>query len=257
MAGPFSSGAKVFNTDLNPMLLGWIDFSWFATTLAYVSADAPTFVLSVNADVTGVVEPGMRIRLTQTTDKFFIVTAVGAFAAGVTPITVYGGTDYALANATISAGAFSPHKKPFGFNASPLKWTETLKDTTNRTVATPTAATWYNPGSLSLSAPIGLWLLSYRTDLALIYGSSADIEVHATLSTANNSDSDYDFHVALRGSALTRIQGPAAASKNVLLAAKTTYFLNAMQNVGASASSLSFNSAAYGPSIIRAVCAYL
>jgi hypothetical protein len=118
MAGPFPSGHKTFSTDLNPMLLGWVDFIWYGSTLAYVDADAPTFMFSVNADVTGVVAPGMYVRLTQTTDKFFIVTAVGAFSGGVTEITVDGGGTYTVANAAISDGAFSTHKAPFGIDSA-------------------------------------------------------------------------------------------------------------------------------------------
>jgi hypothetical protein len=255
MAGPFSSGAKVFNTDLNPMLLGWIDFSWFATTLAYVSADAPTFVFSVNADVTGIVEPGMRIRLTQTTDKFFIVTAVGAFAAGVTPITVYGGTDYTLANATISAGAFSTHKKPFGFNASPAKWTVEVKDTTDRAVASPTGGVWSNPGSVTISVPIGIWDLQWAASPSLL-STTADNQVKATLSTANNSESDADFTSLIYGNvAGAHVAALQHRRKTVSLAAKTSYFLNIF-TANASVSDITFRNSA-APAIIRAVCAYL
>jgi hypothetical protein len=255
LSGPFPSGHKVLSTDLNPILLGWIDMlAWFGTTLAYVSADAPTFTFSLDADVTGVVEPGMRVKLTQTTDKFFIVTAVGAFAAGVTPITVYGGTDYVLANAAISAGSFSTHKKPFGFNSSPLKWTETLADTSTRSQASPSLGTWYNPGSLSLSVPVGAWRLFYE---ALVFGTgiSADIQdVFATLSTANNSESDSAFTSYIQAVANPTVFATPHREKHLLLAVKTSYFLN----VKAAVSSSSIGTRGdVTPTSIRAVCAYL
>jgi hypothetical protein len=260
MAGPFTSGHKVLNTDINPMLLGWVDFSWFGSTLAYVSADAPTFVFSVNADVTAVVEPGMRIRLTQTTDKFFIVTAVGAFSGGVTPITVYGGTDYALANASILAGSFSTHKKPFGFNASPLKWTETLHDTTLRTVASPTQNVWYNPGSLSISLPIGVWNVTLETTTqANRTGSAAG--VFSTLSTGNNSETDTDFtsysYVQAAGNGTNQISILSTQRRQgvIAAAAKTSLYINVSTDFSDLSNMYLANSNA--PLVVLATCAYL
>lgn len=255
MSLPFPSGQKVFNTDLNPILLGWIAFSWAGSTLAYVSADAPTFVFSINADVTAVIEPGMRIRLTQTTDKFFIVTAVGAFAAGVTPITVYGGTDYTLANAAISAGAFSMSKKPFGFNVNPAKWTVELNDVSTRTVSSPTASVWLNPSALSLSIPIGLWRVSHAESGFINVGAAGAFALFATLSTANNTQSDPDFtSYAAVYSSSTLVSVPHGREKVILLAAKTSYFLN-IQTTN-SATSIGWNGTVE-PTIVRAVCAYL
>jgi hypothetical protein len=126
-------------------------------TWSYSSADAPTFVISVNNDQTGIIGVGQRIKLTQTTAKYFIVTAVGAYSGGATLITVYGGTDYTLANAAISTPFWSNVKAPFGFPMSPAKWTVTVTDTSDRTQASPTINVWYNLGSVSISAPIGIW----------------------------------------------------------------------------------------------------
>lgn len=199
----------------------------------------------------------MRVRLGQTTDKFFIVTAVGAYAAGVTPITVYGGTDYVLANASISAGAFSPHKAPFGFNASPIKWTEKVSDGSTRNVPGPTTGTWYNPSAISLTVPIGAWLLDYQAQAGMD-GGGTNADVRSALSTANNSATDSEL---LCQSAMTDSSAGVAGfdamharSKRVTLAAKTTYYMN----IGCtqSASDVFFR-AANSPTIIRAVCAYL
>jgi hypothetical protein len=65
-------------TDLQTILSsGWIpaDGTW-----TFSSADAPTYVVSVNADMTGIISVGMKIKLTHATVKYFIVTAVGAFS---------------------------------------------------------------------------------------------------------------------------------------------------------------------------------
>ncbi len=87
-------------------------------TWSYSSADAPTFVISINADMTAVLSIGMRLRLTQTTVKYFIVTAVGAYSGGNTLVSVYGGVDYTLANAAISTPYYSTAKAPIGFPMS-------------------------------------------------------------------------------------------------------------------------------------------
>jgi hypothetical protein len=251
----FPTGYFMDAPTLNAWLLGWFDFALFGTTLAYVSADSPTFVFSINADVTGLIEPGMRIRLTQTTNKYFVVTAVGAYAAGVTPITVYGGTDYTLLNAAISAGAFSTHKKPFGFNASPAKWTTELKDTSRRDTASPTNGTWYNTGSLSLAFPIGAWDAYWEANIACAVPSGSAL-VYATLSTANNSESDNEFSVYEFAAGGAGIDAAATRRKTLVLAAKTTYYLNLKQTIIATAASVSFRGD-LSATVIRAVCAYL
>lgn len=87
---------------------GWVDAS---ETWTYSSADGPTGVFTVAADVTGKYSPGMRVKLTQTTVKYFIITAVSTFTGGNTTITVYGGTDYTLANAAISANYYSTARR--------------------------------------------------------------------------------------------------------------------------------------------------
>lgn len=253
----FPTGYFMDAPTLNAWLLGWFDFALFGTTLTWVSTDGPTFVFSINADVTAVVEPGMRVRLTQTTAKYFIVTAVGAYSGGVTQVTIYGGTDYTLLNAAISAGAFSTHKKPFGFNASPLKWREELRDTSTRTQSSPAAGTWYNPGALSLSIPIGAWDLLIEACVTASRNGSSD-SGKSTLSTANNSESDSDFTAFLEWASVSAtdytISHTSLRRKTVLLAAKTSYFIN-VQTPNAS-TSVSLNNP-NSPLIVRAVCAYL
>jgi len=59
-------------------------------TWTYASADAPTFTFTISGDKTTKYYPGQRIKLTQTTVKYFIITAV-AYASPNTTITVYGG----------------------------------------------------------------------------------------------------------------------------------------------------------------------
>jgi len=219
------------------LLNGWIGDD--VNTWSYSSADSPTFVISVNADMTGLIGVGYKISLVQTTTKYFIVTAVGSYSAGATLITVYGGTDYTLANAAITSPRFSPSKSPFGFPTSLDKWAVTTTDVTIRSQATPTASTWYNLGSISISVPIGIWRLSYKV---LMQSSSTATQVSATvfttMSTANNSESDADFSAGATvggASGSIIVQSPVYLSKVLTVAAKTTYYLNTKTSLTTSA----------------------
>lgn len=161
--------------------LGWTALG----TCTYEGVDSPTFQFSIAADVTGFIGVGNRIKLTQTTVKYFLVTAVGAYSGGKTIITVYGGTDYTLANAAITSPYFSVVKAPFGFPLDRSKWTVRLTDSSDRAQASPVAGTIYNIGSLSLSMPIGVWIPRLQvTGYALHTGNS---DFFVGLSTANNS----------------------------------------------------------------------
>ena len=91
-------------------------------TWTYLSADAPTFVISTSVDNSAAIGVGDRIQLTQTTVEYFIVTAITS-----STITVYGGTSYVLANAAISSPAYSHIKNPLGFPISPTGWTIEVK----------------------------------------------------------------------------------------------------------------------------------
>ena len=50
-----------------------------------------------------------------TVQKYALITAVAPYAAGVTPITIWGGTDYSLQNAAISNPYYATVSQPFGF----------------------------------------------------------------------------------------------------------------------------------------------
>lgn len=75
-------------------------------------ASASTF--TVAGDQTSVYTVGARIKLTQTTVKYFVVTA-SSFGGGNTTVTVTGGTDYSLANAAITSPFYSYVAAPQGF----------------------------------------------------------------------------------------------------------------------------------------------
>jgi hypothetical protein len=223
---------------------GWLPIAFCGLT--YSSADSPTFVIGTTADLSTTIPVGAKLKLTQTTDKFFVVTAINS-----TTITVYGGTDYTLANAGISAAWYSLARTPFGFPQAPTKWSQELRDTTTRSQAAAVANTWYNPGSLSLAVPIGAWWLEWMSEISV---SVAGNSIFGTLSTANNSESDNDFSAAgnVAGASYGIVTG---RHKAILLAAKTSYFLNVKTTSGGTPTL--YSNIADVPAIVRAICAYL
>jgi hypothetical protein len=238
----------------------WDGWQAGGETWTYASADAPTFTFTIPTDLTAKYYPGMRIKLTQTTVKYFIITAV-AYGAPNTTVTVYGGTDYTLANAAITLPYFSMMRVPMGFPVTPAKWVVTLTDGTLRTQATPAAGTWYNLSSLAISIPIGVWNVHWNVKLySDCTTTNTTVDCYGTLSTANNSESDTQFTVS--GYALHPATNATKAlatshstSKILTLAAKTSYYCNAKTGT-ANVNQIGFSNATV-PLYVTAVCAYL
>jgi hypothetical protein len=233
---------------------GWIPAG---ETWTYASADDPTFTFTVAADVTTKYSAGMKIKLTQGTVKYFIITAVSTFTGGNTTITVYGGTDYDLTSATITENYYSTQKAPFGFPMSPAKWSVEVVDTSSRVQGTPTNATWYNLGTTArqISIPIGVWVTYYKTDV-WASATAGRIDIYSTLSTANNSSSDNDFTCRGIFNSVELTGLASNATKNLAIAAKTTYYLNYKVSEATSPTFLGSDGTAVA-TVIRATCAYL
>lgn len=219
---------------------GWIPF---VNTLTYSSADSPTFVISIDTDVTGFLSVGMRIKLDQSSTLYFGVTGVGAYSGGATLVTVFGGTGvgaYTLTNAAISNAFYSSEKEPFGFPMDESIWRVVAADITNLAQALPAANTYYN--FLSISLPIGQWDVGYQTNTEVTITTAAvtNIGLRTTLSTANNSASDGEFTASNVVPFPIVVSGtsryPASRKKTLTLVTKTTYYLNAL--VSSAATSL-------------------
>lgn len=230
------------------------DMGWKSAneTWTYSSADSPTFVVTVPTDATGKYSPGMRVRLWQGSWKYFIVTAVSA-----TTLTLYGGTDYTLANSGIRNPMFSSRKVPVGFNADPAKWAVTVSDTSDRSQGTTASGTWYNLGSVSISVPIGAWYIGFKTS-NYIGNATGGIQMRVTLSTANNSESNniYTYYWETVGASTQQIaHGVDKQPELLTVSSKTTYYLNSSQTSGGTAPIYNFG--ARNTTRIKAVCAYL
>lgn len=221
-------------------------------TWTYSSADSPTFVFTTSIDMSSFIGVGARIKLTQTTAKYFIVTAISG-----TTVTIYGGTDYTLANAAITSPFFSIMQAPVGFPLDPAKWTLEYKKTSDSTTASPTGGAWNN-GSDSLAIHIGAWDVYYQAAMQIRRTATTDTDYgRVTLSTANNSESDTEMTsmVYLTGASgtLTTVSN-VYRRQQVTLAAKASYYLNYRTDTSISTSGFIGSVA---PTIIRAVCAYL
>lgn len=239
----------------------WLRKGWIAAgkTWTYASADDPTFTFTIAAfDATSVLSAGMKIKLTQTTVKYFIITKVVFDDPGST-ITVYGGTDYDLVDATITSPFYSSARTPQGFPLDPDKWSVEVTDGTSRTSAGISANTWTNVGTTLINIPIGLWIVNYAVSvMAISTGSESTITAIVTLSTGNNNESHALWGTGLLGAVEAAYTGVRATGwlckSNVMdLATKDTFYLNMQSNRDAN---LQYNNA-YGDLVIKAVCAYL
>lgn len=99
------------NFDYYSNFLGSMD-GWIEPKETWTYASATTF--TVPGDISTRMSVGDKIRLTQTTVKYFYVTAV-SYGSGVTTVTINGGSDYSLANAEITVPSYSKMLTPNGF----------------------------------------------------------------------------------------------------------------------------------------------
>jgi hypothetical protein len=251
------TGTKTFNAIVLRDFGGWIEAN---ETWTYGSADDPTFTLTISGDKTTKYTVGMRVKLTQTSDKFFIITKV-AYSSPNTTLTLYGGTDYDLANAAITSPFYSSGKAPQGFPLDPSKWTVEVVNTSSNTQSSPVNGTWYNVGSISLVIPIGVWDLSFQA-LGSIATSAGigQLGVFVALSTTNNGATDSDmiatYTQQLASTDLRNVEVTAYRRKTLALTSKTTYYLNAKADVSASSQTLELSGDVVQISV-RAICAYL
>jgi hypothetical protein len=250
------STLKTYNDTLyTPVNTTTPNDGWIAGTgtWSYSSADAPTFVMSINANITGLIGIGDKIKLTQTSAKYFIVTAVGSWSGSATLVTVYGGTNYTLANAAITTPFYSHEKTPFGFPASPVKWTVTLSDANSNLQTSPTVSTYYNPGSLNIVAPIGVWNISISYLLQCTATVTGSYRADLSTSTSSSTNPEFGFSETMVVAATNRRQ--VYMKELLTLTSKTTFYLICL--VGqASQTNVGFLGTA-NPTTIKLVCAYL
>jgi hypothetical protein len=229
-----------------------------AEVWTYASADAPTFTLTIPGDKTLKYWAGMKVMLTQTTVKYFIITKV-AYGAPNTTLTIYGGTDYTLVNAAIDDPCVSIARAPAGFPMDPDKWTVSASYAADYSQATASIVpTYYNVTNISI--PIGVWNVRYKVPLRATR-NSAGVVAECTLSTGNNNESDSAWTATIgstaTGATAISITGTPVVEGVITLAAKTTYYFNAGCTTSANTTTVYVDGSTRFPLIIKAVCAYL
>jgi hypothetical protein len=242
----------------------WTDWDEATYPCAYYSAADPTFVMKITG-IHAVFCPGQRLKLTQTTTKYFIVLKVETDAT-YTYLTLFGGTDYDLANAAISNVYYSGHYAPVGFPLDKTIWRIYLSSSTDYIKASPTYNTWMNTTSTpvgvlpSITLPLGHWRVKFRVLFGAYYASgSTDVTPEVALSTSTSSASDTDLIVINSDSINTTsgvIKKTFYCEKLLTLAADTVYYLIWKNANTDSISAIKI----YGsevPTMISAECAYV
>lgn len=211
---------------------GWDDVPY---TVNYFSSDSPSFVINVQANVTGSYGAGTRWKLgTVGTTKYFIQTAEPTYVSGAyTSINLFGGTNYTLTTGTISSPQTSRMKFPVGFPAGRNLWDiVALTDSTDRAKNSPVGGTYYydsDTGNLNFYMPIGCWSIMCNVTLSAYRATAGTGRVFMGISTSSSSFSD-DELVAITGLYTTATEGQQFDTKmifktDIVAASKTQYFI--------------------------------
>jgi hypothetical protein len=165
-----------------------IGTGWVSCSESWSYASATT--ITVPSDATTKYQVGDKIKITQTTVKYFYIVAVAA-----TTLTVATSTDYTVANAAISANFYSRAVRPFDF-ASWMAYTpthtassgtfsgETVTDTANFMIIGQEmivrGTTTF--GALGAGSPAGEYQLSYPVGPTITdtYNTGAGREYQST-----------------------------------------------------------------------------
>lgn len=233
---------------------GWIpaNEAW-----VYSSTDGHTFVFTAPGDLTSKYSLGMRVTGINNSIQFYGFITKLSHSSGTTTITCYGGTDYTLANSTITLPYYSSAKAPQSFPLDPAKWSEELIDTSQHIQSSPADNTWYNINSNSLDIPIGVWITSYRASIRGVRTSAGPIQIFSTLSTANNSSTNPAFDCYTISATLSENTMSVYTQNPLALTSKTTYYLNEMIDTSNSGGQSLVLCSDFNRTIVRAVCAYL
>ena len=249
--------------NIEVLTAGWDGWTPANETWTYSSADSPTGIVTSSKDASLKYSGGMRFKFKQGgVQKYAICTVVSAstITMCMSMASPGGAADNSgLENATITDIYYSTMKAPLNFPISPLRWTIQDTDNTEQTQASPTAGTWYNVGTNTISVPIGLWDIGYEANVQFVKASSTVSSIYSTLSTANNTNADPEFQCNIYAQVLANstasVFNLVTRHKVISLTAKTSYYLNLNTEV-ASAGSIEIRGDR-GVTVLRAVLAYL
>jgi hypothetical protein len=248
---------------------GWIPV---VQTWTYGSADAPVYTIYASGDVTAIPEykAGNKIRcVNNSTTVYGFILVVGAYDSGNdrTPVYIYTGNNYTIANSAITVPFVGKIKSPDGFPMGRSAWDVESVTQGPHTIASPTVNIWYGGSGLtatgpSLTVPIGPWYLSYQTlmEAAVTLAAAGSVGGRMTLSNSPTTELTRELTVsavytmAAAGNATQRV--PVYRRIPIEVINKTTYYINIMVASGAY-SSLTINPSNLSRSIITAEFGYL
>ena len=211
------------------------------------------FHLESSTDLSDKIKKGTKIKLTQTTEKYFIVVDID-YNGITTLIKLYGGTDYELTWDTISSAYFSNAKSPIGFPLNPDKWSITVINTGVHEQSSPVANTWYNIGNIKINLPVGLWIMQYQCEQFVQSTGYAEMTLKTTLSTSPTAETDKEMTHRTSSYGLTVVDS-CYKRKVITVTTTTTYYLNLVTSTSG-VGSIGRNGAEV-PTVLKAVCAYL
>lgn len=233
---------------------GWITDTHTWTYASGATTNQATFTVA-GVDLTGVYQVGDKVKFTQTTVKYGIVVKT-AFSTDTT-VSIYMGTDYTIANAAITAPAFSHDRSPAGFPSDPIKWTVTVTSANNRTnfgnnvYATLTDA---------ITVPVGSFRLVFEgvVEVATTVAASrrAYVTLSADASTETNPNTTGVVGQTANSTTSTTTMTTIKTEDNVTPTTATAYTLLGKVNNTTSTTTSLFGSSIQ-TTVIRAICNYL
>lgn len=215
------SANQVLKTD-GALQLGWASTpgsdGWtpFSGTLVYVSASS--FKVE-GADWTATFTKGTRIKLTQTSAKYFVVTS-SSFSTDTT-VNVTAGTDYTVANAAITSPYYSydmsPQGYPTSFTYAPSPtnwtvgdgtWTRAIFSVVDRRVFVSLKFTFGSTSAMAGS-------MAVSTPITIGQSGASDIDVLGVASIRDAGSAMYDATVYYVSSSAVRLYARGAGSTYV------------------------------------------
>ena len=183
------------------------------------------------------------------------ITKVGAFSGGVTPVTVFTGTDCNIPNMALTSPLYSTQAAPYGFPAARRKWRSEAIFRTNIAAGGTTVGTWYNPPGMSLTiGSAGDWVTGYESS-SLAQASSGNMAIRQTLSTTAATETNSRLTSAGNAASITQLMATGTRSDSLSISSDTTLYLNS-QISAASSPTLHQIQGTDAPAVIYAELAY-
>jgi len=183
------------------------------------------------------------------------ITKVGAFSGGVTPVTVFTGTDCNIPNMALTSPLYSTQAAPYGFPAARRKWRSEAIFRTNIAAGGTTVGTWYNPPGMSLTiGSAGDWVTGYESS-SLAQASSGNMAIRQTLSTTAATETNSRLTSAGNAASITQLMATGTRSDSLSISSATTLYLNS-QISAASSPTLHQIQGTDAPAVIYAELAY-